>query len=72
MEVARMPFPVRSVAALPLLVLAAPAFAHPGHLAEQAGHGHWLALAAAAGAVAILVVAAALSSVRRRKAALRD
>ena len=67
-----MRFPIRSVAAFPLLVLGTPAVAHPGHLAEVAGHAHWLALAAAAGAVAVLVIAIALSSVRRRKAALRD
>ena len=31
---------------------AAPAHAHPGHLAEVAGHGHWIGLGAlAAGAL---------------------
>jgi hypothetical protein len=67
-----MRFPIPRLAVFPLLLLAVPALADPGHLAERAGHTHWFALAAAAGAVAILVVAIALSSVRRRKAALRD
>ncbi|MEM8851362.1 MAG: DUF6732 family protein [Pseudomonadota bacterium] len=26
---------------LPLLLLASPASAHPGHIADLAGHGHW-------------------------------
>ena len=30
-----------------------PAFAHPGHLAEVAGHGHWLGAAAIGAAIAI-------------------
>ena len=39
-----------------LLALAAtPAAAHPGHLAEVAGHGHWIGAAAIglAGAIAL-------------------
>jgi hypothetical protein len=34
---------------------AAPARAHPGHLGELAGHGHWIALAA--GVIAALLAA---------------
>lgn len=30
-----------------------PALAHPGHLAEVAGHGHWLGAAALGAAIAI-------------------
>ena len=38
------------------LRLAAPAYAHPGHLAEVAGHGHWLGAAAIGAAIAIGLV----------------
>ncbi|MEM7732827.1 MAG: DUF6732 family protein [Pseudomonadota bacterium] len=34
-------------------VLGTPALAHPGHLAEVAGHGHWLGAAALGAAIAI-------------------
>lgn len=34
-------------------VLGGPALAHPGHLAEVAGHGHWLGAAALGAAIAI-------------------
>lgn len=44
---------MRRFAVLPLLALAAPALAHPDHIAESAGHSHWLALAAVAAAVGI-------------------
>ncbi|MEO0372615.1 MAG: DUF6732 family protein [Pseudomonadota bacterium] len=33
--------------------LGTPALAHPGHLAEVAGHGHWLGAAALGAAIAI-------------------
>ena len=52
---------------LPALVLAAPAFAHPGHLAGEAGHSHWLALAALAAAVAIAAVGLFRVALRRRR-----
>lgn len=35
------------------LVAASGAQAHPGHLAEVAGHGHWLGAAALGAAIAI-------------------
>ncbi|MEO0750556.1 MAG: DUF6732 family protein [Pseudomonadota bacterium] len=35
------------------LLLGSPALAHPGHLAEVAGHGHWLGAAAIGAAIAI-------------------
>ena len=35
------------------LVVASGAQAHPGHLAEVAGHGHWLGAAALGAAIAI-------------------
>ena len=58
------------LAALPLLLVAAPASADPGHLAEQAGHSHWIALAALGGALVVAVAAIARLKIRRRKAAL--
>ena len=62
---------MQRLAALPVLVLAAPAFAHPGHVAEAAGHSHFLALGAFAAALGIVAYAIA-RSIRRRKAALSD
>lgn len=35
------------------LVAPAPAMAHVGHVAEVAGHAHWIGLAAAVGAAAL-------------------
>ncbi len=35
-----------AAAATTLIASAAPAFAHPGHLQDSAGHAHWLALGA--------------------------
>ncbi len=55
--------------ALPALVFAAPALAHPGHVAEQAGHSHWLALAAGGVAVAIVAGGLVWRSLRRRRLA---
>jgi hypothetical protein len=46
-----------SLAVLPLL-FTTQALAHPGHLAESAGHAHWIALAALA--LAVVIVAAGL------------
>jgi hypothetical protein len=43
---------------IPFLVAGA-AQAHPGHLAEVAGHGHWLGAAAIGAAIAIGLWAAA-------------
>ncbi len=62
---------MQRLAALPVLLLAAPAFAHPGHVAEAAGHSHFLALGASAAALGIVACAIA-RSIRRRKAALSD
>ncbi|MEM7547235.1 MAG: DUF6732 family protein [Pseudomonadota bacterium] len=36
-----------------LLAPSAPAIAHVGHVAEVAGHSHWIGLAAALGAAAL-------------------
>lgn len=41
------------IAALPPALAGSAAFAHPGHLAEAAGHGHWLGAAAIGAAIAI-------------------
>ncbi|MEM8776192.1 MAG: DUF6732 family protein [Pseudomonadota bacterium] len=41
-----------------LAVLATPVTAHPGHLAELAGHGHLLGAAALAAAIALGLLAA--------------
>lgn len=43
----------RSCAALLPALAPLPAAAHPGHLAEVAGHGHWLGAAALGAALAI-------------------
>ena len=56
------------LAALPFVTVAAPAFAHPVHVAESAGHSHWLALAALAGALGVAVFGIARAFVRRRAA----
>jgi hypothetical protein len=61
---------MQRLAALPVLLLAAPAFPHPGHVAEAAGHSHFVALAAFGAAVCVAVFAVARRSYRRRKAAL--
>lgn len=53
--------------ALPFALLSAPALAHPGHLVEQSGHSHWVALAATLTAAAIVVVGAARALSRKRK-----
>ena len=50
-----------------LSALASPAYAHPDHLAEQAGHSHWVALAATMMALAVVVIGIARALVRRRK-----
>ncbi|MGR3321876.1 MAG: DUF6732 family protein [Pseudooceanicola sp.] len=43
----------RITTALALILAPAAATAHPGHLAEVAGHGHWLGAAAIGAAIAI-------------------
>ena len=63
---------MKRLVALPVLVLAAPVFAHPGHIAGAAGHSHWLALAALAAAVAIAAVGIARVALRRRRPVLND
>jgi len=59
---------MKRFAVLPVLVLAGPALAHSGHLAEEAGHSHYLALGALAAGLAI-VVGGLVRSLRRRRAA---
>ena len=56
------------------VVAAVPAFAHPVHIAEDAGHTHWLAVAALGGAVMIAIFGYARGSLakRRRDAASAD
>jgi hypothetical protein len=44
---------MRPIAAALLALLPAAAAAHPGHVAEQAGHDHWIALGALAAAFAV-------------------
>lgn len=39
-----------------------PAFAHPGHLGEVAGHGHWLALGALLAAAALAALLAKMKA----------
>ena len=45
-----MKFTLTSIA---LLLWASAVMAHPGHLAEVAGHGHWLGAAALGAAIAL-------------------
>jgi hypothetical protein len=45
---------MRPICTLVFTLAAMPAAAHPGHLAEVAGHNHWLAGAAIAAAAAAL------------------
>lgn len=56
------------LAALLFSAFATPALAHPGHLAQQAGHTHWPALAALGVALAIGVTAALRLTRGRRRA----
>jgi membrane protein implicated in regulation of membrane protease activity len=56
------------LAALPLIVFAVPALAHPGHVAEAAGHSHFLALAAFAGAAGVAALGIVRRLARRRRA----
>lgn len=44
---------MRYVSLIAALLFAGAAHAHPGHLAEVAGHGHWLGAAAIGAAIAI-------------------
>ena len=44
---------MRIITCLAALLTANAAQAHPGHLAEVAGHGHWLGAAAIGAAIAI-------------------
>ena len=64
---------MKPFAALPLLAFSAPALAHSGHVAEQAGHSHYLGLAAL-GAASIVALVAIVRGVarRRRRVALND
>ena len=50
---------MRHAMLLALLLIGGAAQAHPGHLAEAAGHGHWLGAAAIGAAIAIGLWAAA-------------
>ena len=50
---------MQRLAALPLAVVACPALAHPSHVAEAAGHSHFLALGAFAAALGIVAYAIA-------------
>jgi hypothetical protein len=53
------------LAALPFVAVSVPAFAHPVHVAESAGHSHWLALAALAGALGVAAFEIARAFLRR-------
>ena len=55
--------------ALPFVAVAVPAFAHPVHVAESAGHSHWVAMAALAGASGVAAFGVARAFLRRRRAA---
>ncbi|WP_417250480.1 DUF6732 family protein [Celeribacter sp.] len=60
---------LRSVTALPLLLAAAPAVAHPGHITDTvAGHDHWVA-GIALGIAAGVAIIGAIKSIKGSKAA---
>ena len=46
---------MRALILLPATLLPAPALAHLGHVAEAAGHDHWIALGALGVAVGVAV-----------------
>jgi hypothetical protein len=46
---------VKPVLSLPAVLIAGPAAAHPGHIADLAGHNHWLAGAAIGAAIAAAI-----------------
>jgi hypothetical protein len=52
---------------LPFITLAGPALAHPGHIATEAGHNHWVAVAATAMALGIVGGGVVRAIVRRRR-----
>ena len=60
---------MKHLVALTAILSAAPALAHPGHLAEQGGHTHLLALGAFAAAAGVAAFAVARGVKQRRKAA---
>jgi hypothetical protein len=59
--------PMRLAPALLAALAASPALAHPGHLAETAGHTHWLALGAAGAALCVTAAALGRRVARRRR-----
>ena len=59
------------VLVLPVL-LAQPAFADPGHVAEAGGHSHWVALAALGAAALIGAAGLVRARARRRAAAIGE
>jgi hypothetical protein len=48
---------MKTAIAIAAVLIATPAFAHPGHFAESYGHNHWLAMGLLALAAAIGVAA---------------
>jgi hypothetical protein len=53
--------------AVPVVVLAGQALAHPGHLATEASHNHYVALGATVLAAAIVAIGIARALIRRRR-----
>lgn len=53
---------------LPAILAASGAAAHPGHVAEVAGHGHWVA----AGAIGLAVAIGLWAKLRDRKSGAED
>lgn len=60
-----------TLAALIFTTLSLPALAHPGHVATEAGHSHWVAAALVAIALAVVAafVVTAIPALRRRLSA---
>lgn len=58
---------MKYLSTLPLLAVSAPALAHPGHVAEQAGHSHWLAVGLVLAAAGVATFAIGRAVLRRRR-----
>ena len=57
----------RLAALVPALLVSFPALADPGHLTEERGHTHWIALAALGAAIAVGIVGYLRGQAARRR-----
>jgi hypothetical protein len=63
---------MKFLAASLFALLATTALAHPGHVAAEAGHSHWVAIAATIAAVAIAAGGLLRGVLRRRRQPVND